>query len=82
MRYARQTEARLQAKENADELVAKKKELDEKVAKKRAESKEHEAKMRQKASTVGNIVGKDVPVSLTEVRLHSIPMQLCSHFLP
>lgn len=25
--------------------------------------------MRQKASTVGNIVGKNVPVSLTEVRI-------------
>jgi seryl-tRNA synthetase len=45
-----------------------KKQLDEQVVAKRAESKEHEAKMRQKASTVGNIVGKDVPVSLTEVR--------------
>lgn len=57
-----------QAKENADELVAKKKELDAQVLAKRAESKEFEQKMRQKASTVGNIVGKDVPVSLTEVR--------------
>ncbi|EKM57180.1 uncharacterized protein PHACADRAFT_254765 [Phanerochaete carnosa HHB-10118-sp] len=54
------------AKENADELVAKKKQLDEQVAAKRVESKEHEAKMRQKAATLGNIVGKDVPVSLTE----------------
>ena len=58
-----------QAKENADELVAQKKDLDAKVAAKRAEAKEMEASMRQKASTVGNIVGKDVPVSLTEVRL-------------
>ena len=59
----------LQAKENADELVAKKKDLDAQVAAKRAEAKELEATMRQRASTVGNIVGKGVPVSLTEVRL-------------
>lgn len=56
-----------QAKENADDLVAQKKELDAQVVAKRAESKEFEIKMRQKASTVGNIVGKGVPVSLTEV---------------
>ena len=56
------------AKENADELVAKKKEIDAQVIAKRNEAKELEAQMRQKASTVGNIVGKDVPVSLTEVR--------------
>ncbi len=59
----------MQAKENADELVAKKKELDDLVIAKRAEAKEFEAKMRQKASTVGNIVGKDVPISLTEVNV-------------
>ncbi|KAI0686328.1 serine-tRNA ligase [Cytidiella melzeri] len=58
--------AKKKAKENADELVAKKKELDEQVLAKRAETKEFEQAMRQKASTVGNIVGKDVPVSLTE----------------
>ncbi|KIP04037.1 hypothetical protein PHLGIDRAFT_94039 [Phlebiopsis gigantea 11061_1 CR5-6] len=58
--------AKKKAKENADDLVARKKELDEQVAAKRAESKEHEAKMRQKASTVGNIVGSGAPVSLTE----------------
>jgi len=58
--------AKKKAKENADDLVAKKKELDEQVIAKRAEAKEHEQQMRQKASAVGNIVGKDVPVSLTE----------------
>ncbi|KAI0074938.1 serine-tRNA ligase [Panus rudis PR-1116 ss-1] len=58
--------AKKKAKENADELVAKKKELDAQVAAKRQEAKEFEQKMRQKASTVGNIVGKNVPVSLTE----------------
>ncbi|KAI0717897.1 serine-tRNA ligase [Cerioporus squamosus] len=58
--------AKKKAKENADELVAKKKDLDAQVAAKRAEAKEMEAKMRQKASMAGNIVGKDVPVSMTE----------------
>lgn len=32
------------------------------------ETKEFELRMRAKASGVGNIVGKDVPVSMTEVR--------------
>ncbi|SJL10682.1 probable serine-tRNA ligase, cytosolic [Armillaria ostoyae] len=54
------------AKEPADELVARKKELDGQVVAKKAETKEFEIKMRQKASTVGNIVGKTVPVSQTE----------------
>ncbi|KAH9947797.1 serine-tRNA ligase [Amylocystis lapponica] len=58
--------AKKKAKDNADELVAKKKDLDAQVIAKRAESKEFEQKMRQKASTVGNLVGKGVPVSLTE----------------
>ena len=57
------------AKENADELVAKKKDIETRVTEKRTEAKDLEAKMRQRASTVGNIVGKDVPVSMTEVRL-------------
>jgi len=57
----------LQAKEPADELVATKKEIDAQVEKKKKEAKEFEIKMRQKASTVGNIVGKNAPVSLTEV---------------
>ncbi|KAI1787265.1 serine-tRNA ligase [Ganoderma leucocontextum] len=58
--------AKKKAKENADELVAKKKEIDAQVVAKRNEAKEFEAKMRQRASTVGNIVAKDVPVSVTE----------------
>lgn len=61
------TEDEMQAKENADELVAKKKELDDLALAKRAATKEYEQTMRQKASTVGNIVGKDVPVSMNEV---------------
>ncbi|KAK0224087.1 hypothetical protein IW262DRAFT_872980 [Armillaria fumosa] len=58
--------AKKKAKEPADELVARKKELDGLVVAKKAETKEFEIKMRQKASTVGNIVGKTVPVSQTE----------------
>lgn len=58
--------AKKKAKEPADELVARKKELDGLVVAKKAETKEFELKMRQKASTVGNIVGKTVPVSQTE----------------
>ncbi|KIY70291.1 serine-tRNA ligase [Cylindrobasidium torrendii FP15055 ss-10] len=58
--------AKKKAKENADELVAKKKDIDAQVAAKKAEAKEFEIKMRQKAQSVGNIVGKDVPVSISE----------------
>ncbi|KAF9045775.1 serine-tRNA ligase [Hymenopellis radicata] len=58
--------AKKKAKEPADDLVAKKKEIDAQVAAKRIEAKEFEVKMRQKASMVGNVVGKDVPVSQTE----------------
>ena len=57
----------LQAKENADDLVAKKREIDAQVEAKRKQAREHEAAMRVKASTAGNIVGKAVPVSNTEV---------------
>ncbi|KAJ3490606.1 hypothetical protein NLI96_g1287 [Meripilus lineatus] len=62
----KQIAVKKKAKENADELVAQKKEIDAQVAAKRAESKEFEIKMRQKASTVGNLVNKDVPVSMNE----------------
>ncbi|TFL03895.1 hypothetical protein BDV98DRAFT_544399 [Pterulicium gracile] len=58
--------AKKKAKENADELVAKKKELDAQVDAQKKASKEFEVKMRLKASTVGNIVGKNAPVSQTE----------------
>ncbi|KAF8878809.1 hypothetical protein CPB84DRAFT_1817478 [Gymnopilus junonius] len=58
--------AKKKAKEPADDLVAAKKEIDAQVEAKKKESKEFEVLMRQKASTVGNIVGKNVPVSLTE----------------
>ncbi|KAF8208266.1 hypothetical protein K438DRAFT_1713111 [Mycena galopus ATCC 62051] len=54
------------AKEPAEKLVGTKKELDAKVDAIRKEAKELEVKMRKKASLVGNIVGKDVPISQTE----------------
>jgi seryl-tRNA synthetase len=47
--------------------VAQKREIDSQVEAQKKATKEFEVTMRQKASTVGNIVGKDVPVSLTEV---------------
>jgi seryl-tRNA synthetase len=56
-----------QAKEPADDLVAQKKALDAQVEAKRKETRDYELLMRQKASNVGNLVAKDVPVSLTEV---------------
>lgn len=58
--------AKKKAKQPADDLVADKKELDAKVDAKRKETREFEVEMRKKASTVGNLVAKDVPVSLTE----------------
>jgi len=58
--------AKKKAKESADDLVAMKKELDARVAAMAKEAKEFEVTMRIKASTVGNIVGKNVPVSQTE----------------
>ena len=60
-----------QAKQPADDLVTAKKEIDAQVEEKKKEAREFEIKMRHKASTVGNIVGKNVPVSLTEVIFHS-----------
>lgn len=58
--------AKKKAKENADDLIAERTKLMQEVEKRKQESKEHEVLMRRKASTVGNLVGKDVPVSLTE----------------
>jgi seryl-tRNA synthetase len=58
--------AKKKAKENADDLVAAKKEVDAQVEAKKKEAKEFEITMRAKASTVGNIVGKAVPISTTE----------------
>ena len=51
--------------------MARKKELDDLREQKLREAKDYEAKMRAKASTIGNIVGKGVPVSMTEVGMHN-----------
>lgn len=58
--------AKKKAKENADDLMAKKKDFDAQIDANRKKTKEFEATMRAKASGVGNIVGKNVPVSQTE----------------
>ena len=68
----------LKAKENADDLVAEKKTLDAQVEAKRKEAREFELQMRQKASTIGNIVGKAVPVSQTEVSPRLYLFDVCS----
>lgn len=57
-----------QAKESADDLMTTKKEFDAQIDANRKKTKEFEITMRAKASGVGNIVGKNVPVSQTEVR--------------
>ena len=67
----------MQAKENADDLVASKTELDAQVEANRKMTKEFEVKMRQLTATVGNIVAKDVPVSQTEVVLSLRLPTLC-----
>ncbi|KAF5325036.1 hypothetical protein D9619_009594 [Psilocybe cf. subviscida] len=56
----------ISAKKKAYDLVAAKKEVDAQVEAKKKEAKEFEIVMRAKACTVGNIVGKAVPVSATE----------------
>lgn len=58
--------ARKKAKENADDVMEKKKEIDKKVADLKPKVSEAEQKMRLKASTIGNIVGDKVPLSMTE----------------
>ena len=70
------TKLQVQAKENADDLVAAKKELDAQVEANRKKTKEFEVNMRQRAGTIGNIVGKDVPVSLTEASRSPISLTL------
>jgi len=62
----KQIGAKKKAKENADELVANKKTLDAQLEAMKKATKEYEQEMRKKASTVGNIIAKDVPISQTE----------------
>lgn len=58
--------AKRKAKENADDLLAEKVKLDAQVAEMEKSVAEEERLMRAKATTIGNLVGKDVPVSQTE----------------
>lgn len=58
--------ARRKAKENADEVMEKKKGIDQKIADLKPRVQESEQKMRTKAGTIGNIVGDMVPISMTE----------------
>lgn len=57
-----------QAKESADDILDAKKALGEKIEETRKRAKEAEHAMRTKAGTIGNLVGKSVPVSQSEVR--------------
>lgn len=58
--------AKKKAKESADAELEKKKEVDAKIAEFRPQVQEKERLMKQKASTIGNIVGPKVPISQTE----------------
>ncbi|KAF7762190.1 hypothetical protein Agabi119p4_8783 [Agaricus bisporus var. burnettii] len=58
--------AKKKAKQPADDLVAEKKKIDAEVEAKKKEAKDFETAMRMKAGNVGNIVGKNVPISQTE----------------
>ncbi|KAJ7756990.1 hypothetical protein B0H16DRAFT_1371045 [Mycena metata] len=60
--------AKKKNKQNADDLVAAKKELDAKVDVIRKEAKVFEIKMRQKVGLVGNIIGNDVPADNATLR--------------
>ncbi|KAG8983567.1 Cytosolic seryl-tRNA synthetase [Tulasnella sp. JGI-2019a] len=54
------------AKEDASELLAKKATIDAQIVSSKKQVAEHEVLMRSKASTIGNIVGPKVPVSMNE----------------
>ncbi len=58
--------AKRKAKENADDLMEKKKDIDRQVAELKPKVQQAEQKMRAKASEIGNIVGDKVPISQTE----------------
>ncbi|KAF8065167.1 hypothetical protein FPV67DRAFT_1501628, partial [Lyophyllum atratum] len=62
----KQIAAKMKVKESAEDLVAAKKVIDAEVEAKKKESKEFEILMRKKAGTIGNIVGPNAPISLTE----------------
>lgn len=58
--------AKKKAKQDADEELARKKDLDKKAADLKPIVAEKEKLMRDKAGTIGNIVGPKVPISQTE----------------
>ncbi|PWN30257.1 serine-tRNA ligase [Jaminaea rosea] len=62
----REITTKKKAKQDADEELAKKKDLDKKLADLKPEVAAKEKKMRDKAGTIGNIVGPKVPISQTE----------------
>lgn len=55
------------AKENADDLIAKKAEIDKEIAALRIKEGEAELALKSEATKIGNIVHPSVPISLTEV---------------
>lgn len=59
------------AKENADELLEKKKELEEKKRLQEAKATEKEIALNKKAKSIGNYVHESVPISDNEVSLCS-----------
>jgi seryl-tRNA synthetase len=59
--------AKKKAKEDADDVMVKKAEVDKKLAEMKPQVAAAEAKMRAKAGEIGNIVGDKAPVSQTEV---------------
>jgi seryl-tRNA synthetase len=67
--------AKRKAKESADELMAKKVEMDKRLAEMKPQVAAAEAKMRAKAGEIGNIVGDKVPISQTEVSVNFIIRQ-------
>lgn len=58
--------AKKKAKEDADEFMQKKQNLDKQIADMRPVVAEKERLMREKAATIGNLVGPQVPISQTE----------------
>lgn len=58
--------AKKKAKESADELMEKKKDMDKQILEYRPKVNEAEAIMRREAGKIGNIVGDKVPISMNE----------------
>jgi seryl-tRNA synthetase len=69
----------LQAKENADEFMGQKLELDNQKKEQQKTVDDTEKAMKLKAASVGNLIYKDVPISDNEVRINHL--HPCSPFL-